>query len=136
MTFMSALLDAYVKAGEGKEPEMLRQAADYHDFVNWEKELLESEAGKTHLSYWKEQLEGPLPVLELPSDYPRSSVQTCRGQAYQRLLPDELNRQIKVCAQKKIMSMNRLCISLFSKACSINIRIRKISSSHADNGAL
>ncbi|XYJ23386.1 condensation domain-containing protein [Bacillus velezensis] len=91
MTFMSALLDAYVKASEGKEPAMVQQAADYHDFVKWEKELLESEAGKTHLSYWKKQLEGPLSVLELPSDYPRSSVQTCKGQAYQRLLPDELN---------------------------------------------
>ena len=40
MTFMSALLDAYVKASEGKEPVMLQQAADYHDFVKWEKELL------------------------------------------------------------------------------------------------
>lgn len=58
MTFMSALLDAYVKASEGKEPVMVQQAADYHDFVKWEKELLESEAGKTHLSYWKKQLEG------------------------------------------------------------------------------
>jgi polyketide synthase PksN len=35
------LLDAYVKASEGKEPVMLQQAADYHDFVKWEKELLD-----------------------------------------------------------------------------------------------
>lgn len=113
MTFMSALLDAYVKASEGKEPVMLQQAADYHDFVKWEKELLESEAGKTHLSYWKKQLEGPLPVLELPSDYPRSSVQTCKGQAYQRLLPDELNRQIKVCAQKNNVNESVVYLAIF-----------------------
>ncbi|MEQ7681104.1 non-ribosomal peptide synthetase [Bacillus ayatagriensis] len=113
MTFMSALLDAYVKASEGKEPVMVQQAADYHDFVKWEKELLESEAGKTHLSYWKKQLEGPLPVLELPSDYPRSSVQTCKGQACQRLLPDELNRQIKVCAQKHNVNESVVYLAIF-----------------------
>ena len=62
---------------------MLRQAADYHDFVNWEKELLESEAGKAHLLTEEQLEEARLPVLELRriADH---QFKLTRGQAYQR----------------------------------------------------
>ncbi|XKK19621.1 hypothetical protein HFP67_28150 [Bacillus sp. CB102A.1] len=33
-----------------------------------------------HLQYWKEELSGELPVLQLPMDRPRPAVQTHRGQ--------------------------------------------------------
>ncbi|MBT2575227.1 amino acid adenylation domain-containing protein [Bacillus sp. ISL-51] len=113
MTFMTALLDAYTKLSEGKEPNVVLAEADYHDFVLWEQELLKSDTGKAHLSYWKQQLNGPLPVLELPADYPRSSVQTCRGQAYQRLLPDELNQQIKAAARTHNVNESVVFLAIF-----------------------
>ena len=71
MTFMSALLDAYVKASEGKEPVMVQQAADYHDFVKWEK------------SCWKAKREKRISLIGKSSWKDR-----CRCLSFRRIIRD------------------------------------------------
>ena len=44
------------------------------------------------LSYWKAQLSGALPVLELPTDRPRPPVQSYRAARAHRLLPQTVTR--------------------------------------------
>lgn len=51
----------------------------YADFVRWQHEMLKGERGKKLSEYWKRELGGGLPVLRLPTDHPRPSVQTYRG---------------------------------------------------------
>jgi len=51
----------------------------YADFAIWQREWLQGEVLETQLAYWKKQLEGELPVLELPTDYPRPAVRSFRG---------------------------------------------------------
>lgn len=43
----------------------------YGEFVAWEKAMMQSDAGQKHLAYWQQQLQGPLPVLKLPTDKKR-----------------------------------------------------------------
>jgi non-ribosomal peptide synthetase component F len=45
----------------------------------WQREWLQGEVLETELSYWREQLGGELPVLELPTDRVRPAVQSYRG---------------------------------------------------------
>src|SRR6185312_14300474 len=42
------------------------------------------------LKYWRENLQGPPPVLELPTDHPRPAMQTFRGTIQSRVLRREL----------------------------------------------
>jgi len=63
---------------------------DYWGFVQWQEEMLQGEQGKKLWDYWHEQLSGDLPNLDLPTDRPRPSVQTYRGQSYTFQLPDRL----------------------------------------------
>ncbi len=53
----------------------------YADYAHWQRQRLESGALAAELTYWKERLEGPLPLLDLPIDRPRSGSQTSRGPA-------------------------------------------------------
>lgn len=64
------------RVGEG----VARPPETYERFVAAEAEMLASPEGEAHWAYWRRQLGGALPVLELPLDRPRPVVQTHRGQ--------------------------------------------------------
>ena len=53
----------------------------YVDYALWQRNELKDALG-THRAYWREHLrEGVLPVLELPTDFPRPAAQTFNGDA-------------------------------------------------------
>ncbi len=64
----------------------------YKDFAEWQSERLASDAMKEQEAYWISSLEGELPVLNLPLDYPRPSVQSFEGDSISCCL-DELHSQ-------------------------------------------
>ncbi len=51
----------------------------YADFVLFQRQWVNGEVLESLLSYWKNQLGGVVPMLELSTDRPRPSVQTFRG---------------------------------------------------------
>ncbi|MEA3439867.1 MAG: beta-ketoacyl synthase N-terminal-like domain-containing protein, partial [Chloroflexota bacterium] len=51
----------------------------YTDFIRWKNNILASPEGERFWEYWKTKLDGELPVLELPTDWPRPAVQTFNG---------------------------------------------------------
>ena len=51
----------------------------YGDYAVWERGEVEKAARQTQLAYWRQQLAGELPVLQLPLDYARPSVQSFEG---------------------------------------------------------
>ena len=54
-------------------------SSSYSAFVSWQRELLSSEEGERHWQYWQRQLSRELPILNLPTTFPRPPVQTFRG---------------------------------------------------------
>ncbi|MDP4180346.1 MAG: amino acid adenylation domain-containing protein [Bacillota bacterium] len=51
----------------------------YVDFSMWQNRLLASPAMKKQEEYWLNKLAGELPVLDMPTDYPRPRVQSFEG---------------------------------------------------------
>ncbi len=51
----------------------------YKDYAAWHNRLLAGAAGTRLQAYWHQQLAGPLPVLELPTDYPRPTIPSYAG---------------------------------------------------------
>jgi amino acid adenylation domain-containing protein len=51
----------------------------YADFARWQRERLRDAVLEGELAYWRAQLAGLPPVLELPADRPRPPVQSFRG---------------------------------------------------------
>ena len=53
--------------------------ASYSDFVKWQLEMLATADGGRLRDYWRQQLAGDLPVLNLPTDRPRPPIRSARG---------------------------------------------------------
>ena len=89
---LATLYEAY-NAGESSPlPELTIQ---YADFAVWQREWLQGEVLEKQLTYWREQLGGELPVLELPFDRPRPAKQTWRGTVEELRLNEEVFRLLK-----------------------------------------
>jgi amino acid adenylation domain-containing protein len=83
-------------AGDESLPELRLQ---YQDFSHWQNHLLISPEIKKQETYWLHRFEGGIPVLELPLDYPRPSVQQFAGKqvsfAVGAEIAGELNRFVR-----------------------------------------
>src|SRR6185312_7044730 len=73
---VSTLYAAYSQGAESPLPELPIQ---YADFAVWQRHWLQGEELERQLSFWREQLSGTLPALELPADHMRSATQTHSG---------------------------------------------------------
>ncbi|MEH2262943.1 amino acid adenylation domain-containing protein [Nostoc sp.] len=75
----------------------------YRDFVNWQRKWLDGESAtrtlheriQPLLTYWKQKLSGDLTVLNLPTDRPRSPVQTFKGAQAKLILSQTLTKELK-----------------------------------------
>ncbi|HWW77528.1 MAG TPA: amino acid adenylation domain-containing protein, partial [Pyrinomonadaceae bacterium] len=89
---VASLYEAFVEGRPSPLPELEIQ---YADFAVWQRELLRGESLEHLLRYWREQLAGAPPVLELPTDRPRPSVQTHRGASHTFTLPPDLTASLR-----------------------------------------
>lgn len=72
-----------------------RTAGSYADFVRWQKALLDSQQGERLWNYWRKQLDGDLPFMNLYTDRPRPLVQTYEGESQRLELNEDLSRRLK-----------------------------------------
>lgn len=62
----------------------------YADYALWQHQWLQGERLDAQLAYWKQQLTGAPTLLELPTDRPRSAIQTWNGTRYSWVFPSAL----------------------------------------------
>ena len=85
----------------------------YLDFAVWQRQWLQEEVIESELNYWKQQLAGHLPLLELPLDYSRPPVQTHKG-AYQTIsIPHQLSQSLEGLAQKEGVTLFMLLLAAY-----------------------
>ena len=63
----------------------------YGDFAAWQRDTLCGGDFERQLAYWRQQLHGASPALDLPTDRPRPVVQTYRGATIHFALPAPLS---------------------------------------------
>jgi aspartate racemase len=86
--------DAFAKGRPWPLPELPIQYADY---AIWHRQWFQGAAYDSQLSYWKQRFETLPPVLELPADHSRTSLQTYRayrGTQQTLRLSKELTRKV------------------------------------------
>ncbi|MCY1020604.1 non-ribosomal peptide synthase/polyketide synthase [Pyxidicoccus sp. MSG2] len=107
---MSALYAAFVQGQPSPLPELPVQYADY---AVWQRQWLVGEELERQLAYWKQQLAGAPPVLELPTDRPRPAVQTFRGTSLPLAFSRELSTGLKALAQREGVTPFMLVLTVF-----------------------
>jgi amino acid adenylation domain-containing protein len=93
--FLPELVTVYNAFRAGQPSPLPDLRMQYSDFAHWQRESLGSAQLDASRAYWSAQLDGELPVLELPTDRPRPAMQSFRGAmqrfAFSRNLSDRLH---------------------------------------------
>ncbi|WP_165898185.1 non-ribosomal peptide synthetase [Tumebacillus sp. BK434] len=95
---LTQLYQAFVKGQPSPLPELPLQ---YADFAVWQRNYLQGEVLETQLNYWRKQLGGTLPILELPTDFKRPAVQTHVGEGLHVTLPKELMHKLQALSKQE-----------------------------------
>ncbi len=107
---LGTLYEAYTKGEDSPLGELPIQYADY---ALWQREYLRGAQLERQLAYWREQLGGRLPVLELPADRPRPGVQSYRGATLGFELSEGLSEQLGRLAQREGVTLFMLLLTVF-----------------------
>ena len=85
----------YRALGQGAVSKPFVQAMQYADFALWQRDWINSAACQKELRFWREQLSGELPVLELAADFPRPAQASQAGGRIERRLSDGLSQRLR-----------------------------------------
>jgi amino acid adenylation domain-containing protein len=85
----------------------------YRDFACWSRGDAHRRLIEEQEDFWLRQLEGPLPVLDLPLDLRRPSVQSFDGGNRRFLIPEAEARELAALAQSRGATMFVLGLSVF-----------------------
>jgi amino acid adenylation domain-containing protein/non-ribosomal peptide synthase protein (TIGR01720 family) len=67
----------------------------YKDFAAWQNKLLDSGTIKKQEDYWLNRFKGQIPILDLPTDYPRPLLRSTEGDIIYFELSRELSKKTK-----------------------------------------
>ncbi len=107
---IAVLYDAFSQGRPSPLPELPIQ---YADFAHWQRNWLQGAVLETQLTYWRQQLADLPPLLELPTDRPRPSVQTYRGHYKSFILPESLSESIKALCQQESVTLFMTLMAAF-----------------------
>jgi len=100
-----------VQTGTVELPELKVQ---YRDFAAWQRSLLEKGSLSEQEDYWKNELKGPLPVLDIPSDRSRPPVQRDNGDVYNFTLEKDLSDRLARIASDNDATIFMIFLASFS----------------------
>jgi hypothetical protein len=100
--FMRELSSLYSAFCKGQPSPLLPLPIQYADYAAWQREWLTGEALNRQVSYWRDQLAGAPPLLELPTDHPREQAESYGGALEAFTFPPEVQEGLrKLCREAR-----------------------------------
>ena len=95
------LANFYAQHAAGREVRIESLPVEYGDYAGWQRDWLKGEALETQMNYWRKELAGPLPEIDLPIDLPRPQIQTHGADTQVHRLPAELSESLRELAKEQ-----------------------------------
>jgi amino acid adenylation domain-containing protein len=111
--FWAQLTELYTAFLNGQSNPLATLPIQYADYAVWQREWLTGEVLDHQLNYWKGQLAGANPLLELPTDRPRPPVQTYRGASQSLALSETLTTSLKQLCVKEDVTLYMTLLAAF-----------------------
>ena len=111
--FLDDFKTAYTAELEGRGIALPTPRSCYADFARWQHKMLASDEGERHWAYWRDQLAGTLPVLDLPTDFTRPPVQSYRGRVQHFYLDPTLTEAIVALSEARGASLYTTLLAAF-----------------------
>ncbi|HEY8204732.1 MAG TPA: amino acid adenylation domain-containing protein [Pyrinomonadaceae bacterium] len=104
--FDRELMEMYEAFAAGREPALPELSIQYADYAVWHRQWFEGSVYESQRDYWKKQFATLAPVLELPTDHPRSNLhayRAYRGATKMLTLSRPLTKQInELCRHNEV----------------------------------
>lgn len=108
------LAKGYVGFCRGESPVLTDLPVQFGDYALWERQQFHGLGFAEALSFWKQQLGGVLPNLELPIDHPRSSTAVARGALRSLTLSNAVTEGIKSLGQQEGATLFMTLLAAFN----------------------
>jgi len=102
-----ALYTAYIN---GTVPRLPPLTVQYADYAEWDRRWLAAGTLERQLAFWKKELGGSLPVLQLPTDRPRPRLQTHNGSQVRLNLEPKFVAELKTAARSENVTLFMLML--------------------------
>lgn len=112
--FIEELKSNYQHIVDGTEHSLAPLAIDYQDYACWQRENAGKRVIADQLDYWRQQLKGLPPVMNLPLDRPRPAKQSFGGQTLQFELSLKTTENLELLARDQGATVFMLLHSIFS----------------------
>jgi amino acid adenylation domain-containing protein len=86
----------------------------YKDFSRWQNRLFESDEIRKQQKYWRNQFEGEIPVLNIPTDYPRPEIQRFEGNTVRFEIGSDVTRALNQLANKQGATLYMVLLGIYS----------------------
>ena len=103
----------FYEAFEAGKPSPASLPIQYGDYACWQREWLSGELLEKELSYWRTQLRGAPPVLELPTDRPRLLTGSYRGAHFSVSLPENLTVDVKKLGRQESVTLFMVLLAAY-----------------------
>ncbi|MBK5530550.1 non-ribosomal peptide synthetase [Pseudomonas sp. TH06] len=107
------LMAMYAAECAGQPLELAALTLQYADFAQWQRQWMDAGERQRQLDYWRAQLGGEQPVLELPLDHSRPAVQSYCGARLDAPLESALSAQLQEVARREGVTMFMLLLASF-----------------------
>ncbi|NEO29945.1 MAG: amino acid adenylation domain-containing protein [Symploca sp. SIO3C6] len=111
--FFSELSKLYAAFSQGLPSPLPELPIQYADFALWQRQWLTGEVLERQLNYWQQQLADAPPVVELPTDFPRSPVQTFKGAVESFQLDQDLTQRLRQLSQNSEATLFMTLLAAF-----------------------
>ena len=102
----------YEAVRKGIPSPLSEMTVQYRDYAAWQREVLHSPMMEEHLAYWREQLDGLLP-LDMPAARARPPVQMFRGTFHRISFSKELTDGLKALGRREGCTLYMVLLAAF-----------------------
>ncbi|MBW4477616.1 MAG: amino acid adenylation domain-containing protein [Tolypothrix brevis GSE-NOS-MK-07-07A] len=112
--FLRELSSLYAAFSKNQPSPLPKLPIQYADFTIWQRDRLKGEFLATQLNYWKQQLQGELAVLQLPTDRPRPNLTTFTGAKQYFTFSASLTNALKQLSQREDATLFMSLLTAFN----------------------
>ncbi|WP_010248522.1 non-ribosomal peptide synthetase [Acetivibrio cellulolyticus] len=111
-TSMKIIIQEFAEFYRGKELPQLR--IQYKDYSIWQNKMFEEGVMKKQEEYWRELLNGELPVLNLPADFSRPALQSFEGARLEFETGLEIKQKVNSLARESGSTMFMVLLAAYN----------------------
>ena len=86
----------------------------YKDYSEWQNSQTQKESMLRQEAFWLDEFSGSIPVLEIPSDFPRESIQDFNGRRCEFTIDEETTTALKQLAKEQGVTLFMLMLAAFN----------------------